>query len=444
MIQITHKYNKSAIHNKQTEIILCTEIKAFKENKILKDRLPLNISIALDTSTSMNESVNRRVIQNDHRKGSGYINWNDLNSLKFPYIESNYKSKIEQAKIAAIKAIESLEVDDIVSVITFDSKANILQTAIKITTDNKESIYQKIKNVTAGGSTDLHSGWLTSATEVAKNLSSKYINRVIIITDGDTNIGVKDPIEIAKNVSNLYQQSISTTTFGIGEDFKEDLLQKMSNSGGGNFYYVDDDKKLLEMFHSEFNSLSSICATDISISFELENSKIEKQWNGLEIKENNYLIGSLSSNNSNTALFTISFITKKGNKKLKLGKMLISYKDENGIHCKTVLELILPIIKKSDWDELKEDQEIKVQETLLTIANTKNLATEALLKGDLLGAKGLLTQSIDYANTRGISDNRVINETISLNTTLSMADTTNINSLRKDISYQSYKTRFNK
>lgn len=433
MLNIINNFNKNAVHKKQTQLTLLTTIEAFKETLQLNERKKLNISIAIDTSQSMLESI----------CGSGV---NTMYYTKPLNIESNKItiSKMDQAKQAAIKAIENLLPGDIVSIVGFNSIVTIKQPAIEISESNKSDIIKKIQTLTASGMTNLHGGWLSSVHEVTKNLSTNSINRVIILTDGQTNVGIQDPLQISKDVEKIAEASINTTTFGIGADFNEDLLQKIANVGGGTFYYVDDSKKLLEMFSSEFMSLSNICVTDLKIEFQLQNAHISKQWNDLEQVNETFNIGSMSHNNKVNYLFTIDIEKISSNKMYNLGKIIVTYKDESDIFKTQFYDLILPVIPLKVWYSSLENNEIKIQEALLDIAANKTKATQALSVGNLAQAKSLLKSSLDYANTRGINDDRLLNESNILTNTLSMADTTNISSLRKDISYQSYKTRLNK
>lgn len=437
MIKMTQIYNKKAVFHGQNEIVILNEIIGEKINKKESKINKLNLSIAIDISSSMSYLVKPRQsfnVFNDHR----YIN--QFNSLEV----TKGITKIEQAKLAARKAVESLNNGDILSIILFNTQITILIPATIINDENKQLILNKIQLIRADGSTNLHGGWLAGANEVAKNLNKENINRVLILTDGQTNAGVVDPKEIIKNISAVYANNISTTTFGIGEDFNENLLQGISNAGGGNFYYVDDDNKLLEMFNQEFHTLSNICASEIKLTFELKNATIVKQWNELDKIDNTYILGSLGNKMKNLSLFTLKIKTKSNMKNLNLGKLIINYKNEEGVQCKEEMVLSLPIVTKDEWSNLINNEEVKIQETLLTIANNKTKATEALLTGNIEGAKYLLSGSLDYVKNSGINDNRLFAESQALSATLNSADEVSISALRKDISYQSYKTRFNK
>ena len=353
-------------------------------------------------------------------------------------------SKLEQAKKVAIAAINKMQDGDIISITAFDDKIYTVASATKLNSSTRIEIIHKINALKCGGSTNLHGGWLASATEVAKNISKESINRVLILTDGQTNHGIVNPNEIIANVTSLYEKNISTTTFGIGEQFNEDLLQGMSNAGNGNFYYVDDDSKLEQMFMEEFSGFSNIIATDVRVNLAQLNIEKYEQLNQYIIKEEVLQIPNISSVSKQTLLLKLYIEIPKNTKVFNVGKIVLNYTDINGNNCVNEVEIKANVVSEKQWEEYPFQEEVKVQETLLVIANNKISATKALDAGDYETAKGLLAGSMAYANSVGFNDHRLLAETQTLNATLSNADQTTVSALRKDLSYQSYKTRFNK
>lgn len=81
-----------------------------------------------------------------------------------------------------------------------------------MTKENRSEVIRLINALGIRGGTDVHAGWLAAATEVAKTMKEKYLNRVLILTDGETMSGIRDPLEICKNVAALRNKGISTST----------------------------------------------------------------------------------------------------------------------------------------------------------------------------------------------------------------------------------------
>ena len=464
MIKLNYLFEKNAIHNKSESVVSLVQFSGTKNN-IKTEKRKLNISIAIDISGSMDVAIKtervlktRKVLKNRNP----YINIPMFDILKENYwdkkeyeIEEEYVDeqyyeyvssikKIDQAKNAAVKAIEKMQLGDYISIVCFDDNVNVLVDATKITNKNKKQIIEKIKSIKVGGSTNLHDGWLKSATEVAKNISEKYINRVILITDGQANHGIINPKEIESNVFKLYQKSISTTCMGIGEGFNEKLLESMSNSGGGNFYFIEKDQELESMFENEFSGFSNVVATEITLQFIPSQSSIKKQLNAFIEKDGKFLIGSLLNEKSLDILFDLNIKVKKSQKSLNIGKFIFEFKNENGEKESKELELIIPIVNKEVWDDMEYNKEVKVQETLMIVANNKFEMAEAINNGNVEYAKNLMSASANTISASGYFDDRLTKETANLNATLSASDNMSSENLKKTILYQSYQTRTNK
>lgn len=465
MIKLNYLFEKNAIHKEIKNFVSLIQINGEKEiNK--KEKRKLNISISIDISGSMGSALKtERVLKTRKvpkvRNDLGYSRdiylgilpgqenpWKKQEEIE--YVEQQYYeyvqsiSKIEQAKNAAIKAVEKLNNGDFISIVCFDDTVDVLVDATKITSKNKKEIISKIQKIQVRGSTNLHDGWLKAATEVAKNISEKYINRVIILTDGQTNAGITNPKEIENNVFKLYKKSISTTCMGIGEGFNEDLLEAMSNSGGGNFYFIENDSELESMFNDEFSGLSNVVATDVKLEFKAEGATIKKQLNSFVEKEGKYLLNNILNGKTLDLLFEFDVKVKKNQKNVVIGKLILTFNNEEGKEEIKEIELIVPVVSKETWENMEYNKEVKVQETLMIVANNKFEMAAAIQRGDINYAKGLMTASANAITSSGYVDDRLMKENSSLNETLSMSDTVSNESLKKTILYQSYQTRNSK
>jgi len=192
------------------------------------DRSPINIALVLDKSGSMQGS------------------------------------RIQAAKQAAIMAIDSLQGNDIVSVISYDNFVQVVVPATKAS--NKYSIRQKINALTANGSTALYAGVEQGAVEVKKFMGAQYINRVVLLSDGKANVGHKSVQALAKLGERLGGQGISVTTIGLGAGYNEDLMSQLASYSDGNHAFVKDTNNLSQIFAYEFGDAKSAVANNIHIT----------------------------------------------------------------------------------------------------------------------------------------------------------------------------------
>lgn len=470
MITIKQIFEKSKFYKKQKEALLMLELNApVKKVDKTKASKKLNISLAIDISGSMasgvsrfnsfdsrrivaqtnNPNLNQAIAQNIFNQP--YDQSNPFNLPIMPFQETARQSferpisKLEQAKRAAIKALDSMRNGDFISIVAFDDRVSIIVPAVEITASNRNEIKTKINSLQTRGSTNIFDGWHQSAIEVAKNLKKDSINRVIVLTDGQTNIGLTNTDQICTHVMTMKNSSISTSTFGIGEDFNEDLLQGMANSGDGNAYYIDSDNKLEQMFKDEFNGLSNLYGTDVKISLQLNDGvKVKEQLNGLVEQDGKYLVPNMISEGKNNVLFKFEIAIPKDSSVYSVGSIVLTYKDSEGIQQTITSSIEQEVVTKKAWEAIETNPEVKIQETLMNVANEKLKATRALDSGNLELARGIISGAMAAVGASGLSDSRLVAENSSLLNSLESSTTMSASAFRKDLAYQSYSTRSGK
>ncbi len=176
-------------------------------------------------------------------------------------------TKIEQAREAAIAAIQRLRSDDIVSVITYDSTVSVLVPATRLT--DREQVVQAIRRIEANGSTALFAGVSKGAAEVRKFLDQERVNRIVLLSDGKANVGPSAPGELGALGASLRKESISVSTLGLGLGYNEDLMVQLAGRSGGNHEFVETATELAEIFNREFDDVTSVVAQDIEVVIEI-------------------------------------------------------------------------------------------------------------------------------------------------------------------------------
>ncbi len=96
-----------------------------------------------------------------------------------------------------------------------------------------------------------------------------YVNRVILLTDGEPTAGLTDFQSIVGQVVEQKSRGITLTTLGFGQEYNEELLLGMSRRAGGNYYYIQRPELLPEVFRKEMDSLLSVVARNLRLVFWL-------------------------------------------------------------------------------------------------------------------------------------------------------------------------------
>ncbi len=174
--------------------------------------------------------------------------------------------KLVKAKEAAIEALKRLGPADIFSLVIYDHQIQTLVPAQSAA--NAESIIKIINSISSGGNTALFGGVSQGAAEVRKNIGEKYVHRVILLSDGLANVGPSSPQDLERLGRALIKENISVTTVGVGTDYNEDLMTRLSQASDGNAYFVQNSKDLPKIFTNELGDVLSVVARKVIIEIE--------------------------------------------------------------------------------------------------------------------------------------------------------------------------------
>ncbi|MFO0586239.1 MAG: VWA domain-containing protein [Polyangiaceae bacterium] len=196
-------------------------------------RLPLTVTLVLDTSGSM----------------------------------SGEPIELERA---AVKAIAStLLPGDVVSAVTWSTEQSVLLDGYTVSGANDPALISLADGLAADGGTDLDSG-LTRGYELANAYrGSDRINRVILISDGQANVGVTAADLIGKNAEDQDAEGIYLVGVGVGDGVNDTLMDTVTDAGRGAYIYLDTQAEASKMFVDRFSESVLVAARDVRIELTL-------------------------------------------------------------------------------------------------------------------------------------------------------------------------------
>lgn len=419
---------------KETQL-LSQVIGVKKENKNEK-RKPLNIAFVFDISGSMGMVVSKQTNRQNVDKGPLEIlrGYNQNGTVFSPSFYEQGQTKLDLVKQAALVALSGLDKNDIVSIVVFGSEAKVL---IKgVSGDQQETLSNIIKGIRTNGNTALFDGWSTGATCVAENMKEGYINRVMLLTDGEANVGLTIPDEICSKVRALSDNDVTTSTFGVGNSYNEDLLQAMSESGDANYYYIKDENDFESMFTHEFGGLVNLVGRKVLLSLKSSGWKEFRLLNDFEKnKDGLYRLPNITTLASIDLIF--EGIPNGGKAEVKL-EIFYDLADGSKEQINSSINADTVHAEINDY----KNQDVIDKVVLIKVANKKKEAVRALDSGNrelaekTLGiARGFLATA--SAGVSSLQDG----ELSALNSSLISGDN---QVFRKSASYQSYNARNNK
>ena len=198
--------------------------------------------------------------------------------------------KFAKAKEAALMVVDRLADDDIISIISYDSTVEVLVPATKA--QERDYIRQRIRALSPRGSTALFAGVSRGIEEVQKFLDQKRVNRVILLSDGQANIGPSSPNELGRLGAAAGKLGISITTIGLGLGYNEDLMTQIALQSDGNHAFAESAGQLVAIFNHELGDVLSVVAQDVTIEVEFTDGvkPLRSLYRGSEIHGNKVVL----------------------------------------------------------------------------------------------------------------------------------------------------------
>lgn len=235
--------------------------------EIQSPRLPLNLCLILDRSTSM--------------RGA----------------------RLQQVKEAARFIIGQMAPDDVLTLVVFSDRAQVVLPGRR-GFDRAEAT-RAISGVRAGGGTEILQGLKLGFQEVQRftDSSKEQIDHMILLTDGQTYGDEEGCLALAAEAGQL---RIPITTMGIGSDWNDELLDQVSMRSGslGGSIYIDSSAKIARAFHDRVHGLGSIFAQDVTMSLHFSKGvwldsafQVAPQMSPLRVDGNLMKLGALERQN---------------------------------------------------------------------------------------------------------------------------------------------------
>lgn len=175
--------------------------------------------------------------------------------------------RIEKAKEAALMVLERLSGNDIVSIVTYDSVVEVLVPATRLS--DREEISRKIRGLGPRGSTALFAGVSRGLEEARKFMDKDMVTRVILLSDGQANVGPSSPNELGRLGAAAGKEGIAITTIGLGLGYNEDLMAQIAQKSDGNHAFVETAEQLSSIFQYELGDVLSVVAQEVSVKVRL-------------------------------------------------------------------------------------------------------------------------------------------------------------------------------
>lgn len=143
--------------------------------------------------------------------------------------------------------------------------------------EQKAKIHGAIENLQAGGSTAMSSGIDLAYALAKKTMVKGHVNRVVVLSDGDANVGPSSHEQILKQIAQYKNDGITLSTVGFGSgNYKDVMMEQLADKGDGNYSYIDDEKQAKKVFVDQLDGLLQVIARDVKVQVDFDPAVVEK------------------------------------------------------------------------------------------------------------------------------------------------------------------------
>ncbi len=300
---------------------------------------------------------------------------------------------LEEAKRAAGAILERLTPFDRLALVAYDGHAKVLVSGRQVT---DPTVFEAaLQDIQPGGQTDLHGGWLAGLMEVLPGTAPGILSRILLLSDGQANQGLTDPVAQAEAAADAADKGVGTSTYGLGSEYNEALMGNIGRRGQGRVYYGESAEDLMDPFLEEFEFLADRCASDVQVAVQttpgVEVTQATNHWaSGLDA----WRLPELTWSSEVWIVFKVDVdaaTLPKGPEGSTVLFLRTSWKDRTGTdHSLQYQPLLLPLLSMEAYEALPEHALVRKRLRELEVAGCEERAYRAAVIGDRAAVQAAL------------------------------------------------------
>jgi Ca-activated chloride channel family protein len=164
--------------------------------------------------------------------------------------------------------LEGLNPTDTVALVTY--AGSVRDVLPPTPASQQDDIARAIDSLAAGGGTAMGSGLELAYKHAAKKVRPGAVSRIVLLSDGDTNIGPNlTPQALLASVQGYVQEGVTLSTIGFGMgNYRDDIMEQLANKGNGNAFYIDSEREARRVFQERLAGTLEVIAQDVKVQVE--------------------------------------------------------------------------------------------------------------------------------------------------------------------------------
>ena len=182
-------------------------------------------------------------------------------------------NKLPLVKSALSMLADNLRPQDRVSIVVYAGAAGLVLPP----TGDPRAIKAAVDSLSAGGSTAGGEGIQLAYATARMNFRAEGVNRVILATDGDFNVGITDQKQLEQLIEKERDDGITLTTLGFGEgNLNDAMMEAIADKGNGNYAYIDNAMEARKVLDEEMSSTLFTIAKDVKVQVEFNPAQVSE------------------------------------------------------------------------------------------------------------------------------------------------------------------------
>ena len=185
------------------------------------------------------------------------------------------RDKLPMVKYTLCTLAHQTRAQDRITLVTY---ADGNQVVLPPTPGNqRQKILAALDSLRAGGSTAGENAIQQAYQAAQRAYIRNGINRILLATDGDFNVGITDFNTLRSMVAEKRKSGISLTTLGFGSgNYNERLMEQLADAGDGNYSYIDSPEEAQKVLHRQLSSTLATVAQDVKIQVEFNPAAVKE------------------------------------------------------------------------------------------------------------------------------------------------------------------------
>jgi len=245
--------------------------------------------------------------------------------------------RIELAKKSLRILTQNLKEGDRVALVTYAGSTRVVLPSTDA--QHKPQILEAIDGLASGGSTGMASGIDLAYAQAMAAARPGTNSRVIVLSDGDANVGPHTHAELLQSISGHVKQGVMLSTIGFGMgNYKDELMEQLADKGNGNNFYIDSLAAAKKVFEEQLTATLEVVAKDAKLQVDFDPTMVARYrlvgYENRDVKDTDFRddkvdAGEIGAGHQVTALYEVELTPAGKQAKAPIASVRIRHKAPN-------------------------------------------------------------------------------------------------------------------